>query len=156
MEEIKELPLLDITAESLMISSEKVAHVQMNNPLEHALLILIKSGYSAVPVLDTSYKFKGIIGKNSILNEILGIERIEIERLNQIRVDDVVNQSIPCLNKSDSFLTCLKSVIDYPFVCVVDKDDFFDGIVTRRAVLKQLTKYIHVNKSLFNEIIDDK
>lgn len=156
MEEIKELPLLDITAESLMISSEKVAHVQMNNPLEHALLILVKSGYSAVPVLDISYKFQGIIGKNLILDKILGLERFEMERLSEVRVNDVVNQEIPCLKKSDNFLSCLKSVIDYPFVCVVDQEGYFDGIVTRRAVLKQLNKYIHVKKSLFNEIIDDK
>lgn len=156
MEEIKELPLLDITAESLMISSEKVVHVQMNNPLEHALLILVKSGYSAVPVLDISYKFQGIIGKNLILDKILGLERFEMERLSEVRVNDVVNQEIPCLKKSDNFLSCLKSVIDYPFVCVVDQEGYFDGIVTRRAVLKQLNKYIHVKKSLFNEIIDDK
>ncbi|MCZ0703954.1 putative transcriptional regulator [Natronobacillus azotifigens] len=156
MEEIKELPLLEITAESLMISSEKVAHVQMNNPLEHALLILVKSGYSAVPVLDISYKFQGVIGKNLILDKILGLERFEMERLSEVRVNDVVNQEIPCLKKSDNFLSCLKSVIDYPFVCVVDQEGYFDGIVTRRAVLKQLNKYIHVKKSLFNEIIDDK
>src|SRR5690625_5523389 len=51
----------------LMIPSEKVAHVQLNNPLEHALLVLIKSGYSAVPVLDTSFKLVGTIGKTAIL-----------------------------------------------------------------------------------------
>lgn len=156
MEKIKQLPLLEITAESLMISSEKVAHVQMNNPLEHALLILIKSGYSAVPVLDTSYKFKGVIGKNLILNELLGVEKFEFERLSEVTVEDVLNENLPCLNKSDLFLVCLKTVIDYPFVCVVDQEGYFDGIVTRRAVLKQLNKYIHVNKDLFNEIIDDK
>ncbi len=151
MEHIKELPLLQLTAETLMVSSEKVAHVQLNNPLEHALLILVKSGYSAVPVLDTSYKFKGVIGKNIILNEILGLERFEMERLSDITVEHVMEASTPCLNRSDHFLTCLKKVIDHPFVCVVDQDGYFDGIVTRRAVLKQLNKYIHVNKALFNE-----
>lgn len=156
MNTVKELPLLEITAESLMISSEKVAHVQLNNPLEHALLILVKSGYSAVPVLDTSYKFKGTIGKNLILNHILGLERFEMERLSEVEVQEVMNQEIPCVKKQDAFLTCLKSVIDHPFVCVVDEEGFFDGILTRRAILKQLNKYIHVNKDLFKKIIDDK
>ncbi len=44
--------LKDLTVQDLMIPSEKVAHVQLNNPLEHALLVLVKSGYYAVPVLD--------------------------------------------------------------------------------------------------------
>ena len=149
MKDVKLLPLLAIPAESLMIPSEKVAHVQMNNPLEHALLILVKSGYSAVPVLDTSYKFKGTIGKNIILNRILGLERFEMEKLSEVTVNEVVNQTIPCVQKQDDFLTCLKTVIDYPFVCVVDQEGYFDGILTRRAILKQLNKYIHVNKDLF-------
>ncbi len=40
-----------ILVKDLMISSEKVAHVQIGNSLEHALLVLVKSGYSAIPVL---------------------------------------------------------------------------------------------------------
>jgi len=58
--------LTDIFVSDLMISSEKVAHVQINNPLEHALLVLVKSGYSAVPVLDASSKLVGTIGKTII------------------------------------------------------------------------------------------
>ncbi len=46
--------LTDVLVSDLIISSEKVAHVQLNNPLEHALLVLVKSGYSAVPVFPAS------------------------------------------------------------------------------------------------------
>ncbi|PXW92649.1 CBS domain protein [Streptohalobacillus salinus] len=148
---IKPLPLLNLTAGSMMISSEKVAHVQLNNPLEHALLILVKSGYSAVPVLDMHYKFKGIIGKTVILNNVLGIERFEMERLSDITVSEVMNVEVPSVKQSDHFLTCLKSVIDHPFVCVVDQDGYFDGILTRRAILKEMNKYIHINKALFKD-----
>lgn len=148
---VKAMPILKITAESLMISSEKVAHVQFNNPLEHALLILVKSGYSAVPVLDYDYKFRGIIGKNDILNEVLGMERFEMERLSEIKVEEVVKEDIPCIKKQDPFLVCLKHVIDHPFICVVDENGYFDGILTRRAILKELNKYVHVNKALFTE-----
>ncbi|WP_407926428.1 cyclic-di-AMP-binding protein CbpB [Aquibacillus kalidii] len=138
--------MTDILAEELMISSEKVAHVQIGNPLEHALLVLVQSGYSAVPVLDSSYKFKGTIGKTKILQSVLGLERFEMEKLSTKKVEEVMNQDIPCLNKKDDFLTCLKAVINYPFVCVVDNEGFFDGILTRRAILKQLNKNLHINK----------
>ncbi|WP_440895163.1 cyclic-di-AMP-binding protein CbpB [Amphibacillus sp. Q70] len=151
MEFIKEeRTLLDLTAEDLMISSEKVAHVQLNNPLEHALLILVKSGYSAVPVLDSKYRFKGIIGKNTILNEILGIERFEIENLSTTTVEHAMLTDIPCLEKSADFSACLKALINHAFVCIVDQGHFFDGIVTRRSVLKQLNQYFHVNKDALN------
>lgn len=147
MELIKEgHQLFDMTAEDLMISSEKVAHVQLNNPLEHALLILIKSGYSAVPVLDSKYRFKGIIGKSTILNEIMGLERFEIENLTTTTVENAMQTDIPCLTKSADLLTCLKVLIDHSFICLVDDKQYFDGIVTRRAVLEQLNRFFHVNK----------
>lgn len=147
MELIKEgHQLFNMTAENLMISSEKVAHVQLNNPLEHALLILIKSGYSAVPVLDSKYRFKGIIGKSTILNEIMGLERFEIENLTTTTVESAMQIDIPCLPKSADLLSCIKALIDHSFICLVDDKQYFDGIVTRRAVLEQLNRFFHVNK----------
>ncbi|MDC3416544.1 cyclic-di-AMP-binding protein CbpB [Aquibacillus salsiterrae] len=146
MKSVEPIELFDLDAENLMIPSDKVAHVQVGNPLEHALLVLVKSGYSAVPVLDNSFKFKGIIGKTLILNRILGLERFEMEKLSEVKVSEVMNAEIPCLNKRDNFLTCLKTVINYPFVCVIDEEGFFEGILTRRPILKQLNKYLHVNK----------
>ncbi|RKQ37337.1 cyclic-di-AMP-binding protein CbpB [Oceanobacillus halophilus] len=142
--------LTDISVAKLMIPSEKVAHVQMNNPLEHALLVLVKSGYAAVPVLDSTYKLAGVIGKTVILNQILGMERFETEKLSEIRVKDVMNQDIPTLSKDDNLLDGLNSMIDHAFVCVVDKHNYFDGILTRRAILKELKKEIYTSK-LFNK-----
>lgn len=143
MSTLKDKQLTDIIVDELLISSDKVAHVQLNNPLEHALLVLVKSGYSAVPVLDSSYKFVGTIGKTVILNQILGLERFEFEKLSTMRVEEVMNKEIPCLGKNDTFLDALKAVIDYPFVCVKDKEGYFDGILTRRAILKQVSRDIY-------------
>lgn len=143
MSTIQDRQLTDISVGDLMISSEKVAHVQVNNPLEHALLVLVKSGYSAVPVLDSTYKLAGTVGKTVILNKILGLERIEIEKLSDIQVQEVINNDIPRLSREDNMMDGLNAVINHPFVCVTDEDGYFDGILTRRAVLKQFKKDIY-------------
>ena len=132
--------LKDLTVEDLMIPSEKVAHVQLNNPLEHALLVLVRSGYYAVPVLDSSYKLAGSISKTEILDQILGIDRFEVEKLSELKVHEVMKDDLPSIKKSASFIDGLKSVIDAPFVCVVDEEGYFDGILTRRAILKALKR----------------
>lgn len=147
MSTIQDKQLTDIVVEDIMISSEKVAHVQLNNPLEHALLVLVKSGYSAVPVLDASYKLVGTIGKTIILNEILGLERFEIEKLSDMRVHEVMNTDIPSLSRDDSFMNGLKAVINNTFVCVSDEEGYFDGIVTRRAILKQTKRDFYTNRN---------
>ncbi|RDW18413.1 CBS domain-containing protein [Oceanobacillus arenosus] len=138
--------LVDIAVAELMISSEKVAHVQLNNPLEHALLVLVKSGYSAVPVLDASYKLAGVIGKTVILNQILGLERFEIEKLSEMRVEEIMDHDVTTLSKENNLLDGLNAIIDNNFICVVDDEGYFDGILTRRAILKQLKKEIYSSK----------
>lgn len=131
--------LEEIIVADLMIPSEKVAHVQLNNPLEHALLVLVGSGYFAVPVLDESNKLAGSISKTVILDQILGIDRFEVERLSQLKVHEVMDQLVS-VHQEARFIDGLKAVIDEPFVCVVDDAGYFVGILTRRAILKTLKR----------------
>lgn len=142
----EEKQLTDILVDDLMIPAEKVAHVQLNNPLEHALLVLVKSGYSAVPVLDQDYKLVGMIGKTIILDQILGLERFETEILSNKQVKEVMRDDIHILTRKDNFLSGLKAVINSPFICVADEEGVFDGILTRRAILKELQKDLYRSK----------
>ena len=132
--------LTDVRISDLMIDSELVAHVQVNNPLEHALL-----GYSAVPVLDEKFKLVGTISKTAILNEMLGLERFEVEKLANFIVRDVMKTDIPKLKKEDRLIDGLKAVINAPFVCIVDDEGYLDGILTRRNILKQLKRDYYTN-----------
>ncbi|GLO65843.1 MULTISPECIES: cyclic-di-AMP-binding protein CbpB [Oceanobacillus] len=145
MSTIQETQLSDLLISDYFVPSEKVAHVQINNPLEHALLVLVKSGYAAVPVLDSSYKFVGIIGKTVILNETLGLEKFEMERLAEIKVEEVMNTDVPTLTRDHTILDGLNAVINHAFICIVDNEGYFDGILTRRAILKQVKKNIYIN-----------
>ena len=126
----------------LIIPADMVANVQTTNPLEHALLVLVKTGYSAVPVLDTAYRLQGVISKTMILNDILGIERIEFEKLSERKVEEVMNRDIPVLKVDDDFLTAIKLSIDQTFLCVEDHEGNFKGILPRSAILKFLNHYL--------------
>lgn len=137
----------EIMVHEMMISSEKVAHVQSNNPLEHALLVLVKSGYSAVPVLDTEYKLVGLISKTVILNEILGLERFETERLSEMQVSNVMNKEEISIKETATFVDGLNALINRPFICVTDDKGHFEGILTRRAILKELKKDYYMSKN---------
>lgn len=128
--------------EEVIISSEKVAHVQIGNSLEHALLVLTKSGYSSIPVLNPKFQLQGLVSTAMILDGILGLERIEFERLSEMKVEEVMGKEIPLLYTTDTLARGLELVIDHPFVCVVDEENTFEGILTRRVILKQLSKNI--------------
>ncbi|KRG10902.1 cyclic-di-AMP-binding protein CbpB [Lederbergia galactosidilytica] len=125
-----------------IIPSEKVAHVQIGNNLEHALLVLTKSGYSAIPVLDARFKLHGLISSPLITESILGLERIEFEKLSDKKVEDVMQIQIPKIRVDEEFEKALDLLIDYPFLCVEDREGFFEGIFTRRILLKELKNYL--------------
>ena len=126
-----------------LISSEKVAHVQIGNNAEHALLVLTKTGYSAIPVLDATYKLKGLLGIGMITDAILGLERIEYERLSDLKVDDIMETDLPFIRTTDRFQKGLDLLIDHTFLCVTDEEGTFAGILTRRVMLKQFKKYVY-------------
>ncbi len=133
---------VETTVRELIISSDKVAHVQIGNSLEHALLVLVKSGYSSIPVLDPTYRLHGLISTAMILDTTLGLKRIEFDRLETMKVEEVMSSKMPRLNIYDSFLKGLQHVIDHPFVCVQNEEGVFEGILTRRVILKQLNQHI--------------
>ncbi|RHW39814.1 CBS domain-containing protein [Lysinibacillus yapensis] len=135
--------LLDTPISDFIISSEKVAHVQIGNSAEHALLVLTKTGYSSVPVLDIKYRLHGLLSTKMITESILGLERIEYEKLPDIKVDDCMDCDVTYLKITDSFQKALDLVINHAFLCVVDDEGTFVGILTRRVILKQLKKYIY-------------
>lgn len=135
--------LLDTPISDFIISSEKVAHVQIGNSAEHALLVLTKTGYSSVPVLDVKYRLQGLLSSKMITESILGLERIEYEKLINIKVDDCMDREVTYLKITDTFQKALDLVINHAFLCVVDEEGTFVGILTRRVILKQLKKYIY-------------
>ena len=121
-----------------IISVEKVAHVQVGNNLEHALLVLTKSGYSAIPVLDAKFRLHGLISSAMITESVLGLERIEFEKISEKNVENVMATEFPKVYINDNFEKALSLLIDHPFLCVVDEEGYFEGIFTRRALLKEL------------------
>ncbi len=133
---------LQLTIKDLMIPSERVAHVQIGNSMEHALLVLTKSGYTAIPVLDPHYRLLGLISTPIIMESILGLERIEFEQLEKKRVEEAMNKKIPRISIHSTLQSSLDLLVDYPFLCIEDDSGIFEGILTRRTVLQQLTKQV--------------
>ena len=131
----QDIPLLHTPVKDLIITSTKVAHVQLGNSLEHALLVLIKSGYSAIPVLDHQYRLHGTISTNQIVNKTLGLERFEFERMSEHTVEEVMETNIPRLKDTDEFLKALELSINHPFLCMEDDQQVFQGILTRKSIL---------------------
>jgi predicted transcriptional regulator len=143
-------PIQNEVFAKLIMPAQNVACVEDKNSAEHALLVLIKTRYSAIPVLSGRNRVVGTISKTIILDAILGLERIEVERLADLQVGNLMNTHVPAIQPTDTVRKAVQLSINQPFLCLVENDNFA-GLVTRRALLAHIFEQTKVHSSKFSE-----
>lgn len=133
--------LLETNVEDIMVPANKVAFVNEENALEHALLILTQSGYSAIPVLDHASHVKGIINTTLIVKAIIGINGYDTQKLGETRIREVMMTDIPRVNAAQTLRRAFELSINWPFLCVEDVNGKFVGILTRKNILAALYQF---------------
>ncbi len=141
--------LIEEKAGSFIIPASRIAFVEDENPLYHAFLILTKMKYSKIPVLDKNQKVVGLISLAMITDKMLTPDNIVIEPLSDLKVKDVMQTDFETINFAHTNLeTQLHLLVDNPFVPVVNDNNIFQGLLTRR---EWITAFNYVTHS-----IDDK
>ncbi|WP_314064118.1 cyclic-di-AMP-binding protein CbpB [uncultured Vagococcus sp.] len=129
--------------DSFLIPDEKVAHVMDTNPLNHALLVLTKVKYTRIPVLNREGEFVGLIGLSDIVNAMFDLTEIDPDNLTDLCVRDVMDTEIDTITQPYDIEYILHLSVDSPFIPVVDSNNHFAGIVTRKEILKSVNHLVH-------------
>ena len=135
--------LLSRNADHYLIPADVVANVQTDNNLYPAFLVLTKVKYSTIPVLDHGGHFEGLVSLPLITEQMLGFDQLNTEILLQKRVCDVMETQVKTVHDVDDVEETLHLMIDNPFVPVVDEQQIFQGIVTRREFMKSFNFLTH-------------
>lgn len=135
--------LLSRNADHYLIPADVVANVQTDNNLYHAFLVLTKVKYSKIPVLDHGGHFEGLVSLPLITEQMLGFDQLNTEILLQKRVCDVMETQVKTVHDVDDVEETLHLMIDNAFVPVVDEQQIFQGIVTRREFMKSFNFLTH-------------
>ncbi|KRM07018.1 MAG: cyclic-di-AMP-binding protein CbpB [Liquorilactobacillus ghanensis] len=135
--------LLNQRQDHFLIPAELVANVQDTNHLDHAFLVLTKIKYSKIPVLDNQQHFKGLLSLAMLTETMLGLNGIDPSTLGRHRVADVMQTDIPTIQLPYDVEEILHLLVDQPFLVVVNQDNIFTGIVTRREIMKGINYLAH-------------
>ena len=138
---IQELLLED--RDKLFIDAEKVAILQEDHTLEHAMLVLTNVRYSLIPVLNKENKIVGLISLAMILHKITGVEQIHMIQLGKYKVRDVMRTEFPIIHQDTQVEDVLNELVDESFICIGNDEDEFVGIVTRKEFLKRINFMVH-------------
>ena len=102
-----------------MIPADNVANVIDQHTLSTGLLILTQSNYTMIPVLSAESKLMGVISMSMIIKAVMTVDAIEMERLDELKVRDVMlSQPVACvfswsgLSAMKGFLQCSIMVLD--------------------------------------------
>lgn len=131
---------------SILIKSEDVATVRTENTLLHAMMILTNVGYSSIPVLDNDHKLQGLITLPCIIDGIKNQISYDFDQLSEKKVEDVIkhqSDDYSLIEDKADLENILRYLVNHNYVCLVDKDNVFLGIITRKTILKRFNYMLH-------------
>lgn len=138
---IEDLLLFDDS--EIMIKSEEVATVRTENTLLHAMMILSTVGYSSIPVIDNKHRLQGVISLPLIIEGVKNHISYDWDMLSEKKVEDIICHDYSVVNETADLEDVLHQMVDHNFVCVVDDNNIFVGIITRKNILKRVNFMVH-------------
>ncbi|KKF43500.1 cyclic-di-AMP-binding protein CbpB [Streptococcus uberis] len=128
--------------DSYLIPADDLAIFIDTHNSDHVMLILVSNGFSRVPVISKDKIFKGTISISDILNYQAKHQLTDWE-LNQTDIGEMVNTKIESISFKSSLTLIMHKLVEYPFLPVVDEENHFIGIITRKSILKAVNSLLH-------------
>lgn len=129
--------------DKLFVAAEKVAILEEEHTLDHALLVLTHVRYSLIPVVNRQNKITGLISLAMILNQIAGLDEIDLNQLHRLKVKEVMETDFPLITMQTDIEDVMNELVDHSFLCITNDDRDFLGIVTRKEILKRVNYMVH-------------
>ena len=107
--------------EKFMIPASLVATVNEDNSLYHAFLVLTKDHYAKIVVVDNESHYRGLLSLSMITDELLETDRINLDKLQTMKVRDVMQTDAPVITDPYDVEENLHLLIDQSFLTVVSE-----------------------------------
>lgn len=121
--------------DSYLIPAEELAIFINTHNADHVMLLLVSNGFSRVPVITKEKQYVGTISISDIMTYQAKRQLTDWE-MTQTNIGDMVNTKIETINITSSLTEIMHKLVDFPFLPVVNDDNRFIGIITRKSILK--------------------
>lgn len=128
---------------NIIVPVKNISMVFAENSLLHAMLILKESNYTQIPVLDYDNRFIGLISLHQIYQSLDEDLFKDFDNLSNYKVRDHVDTHFAKIYDDFDLEDVLKLLIDYNFITIVDKNEKYQGMITRSSILKKTNSLLH-------------
>lgn len=127
--------------ETFLTPAKNLAVLIDTHNVDHAVLLLSQISYSRIPVVTDERKFVGTISLTDILSYQLKHE-IPEETFASMDIVDVAKKEVGVIGLDFNLTEVLHKLVD-DFLSVVDEEGYFQGIITRKSILKAINSLMH-------------
>ena len=119
---------------------ENVAHIDDDDTLRQALEKMEHRGYAAIPILTQDGKYIGTVTEGDLLWYLKNQKFPNLREMEELSIMDVDRRrDNEAVNISISMEGLVDKIANQNFVPVVDDNNVFIGIITRKDVILYLT-----------------
>lgn len=110
--------------------------------VDHAILVLSQISYTRVPVVTDQMKYVGTISLTDILSYQMKLDYSD-EVFSSMDIVHMTKTDGERLGKDYTVTEVLHKLVEESFLPVVSKDGVFEGIITRKSILKAINSLMH-------------
>ena len=128
--------------ETFLTPAENLAVLIDSHNADHAILLLSQMTYTRVPVVTDEKVFVGTIGLRDILAYQME-QGLSQETMADTDIVHMTKKDVAVVEPDYRLTDVLHKLVDESFLPVVDKDGIFQGIITRKSILKAVNALLH-------------
>ena len=128
--------------ETFLTPAENLAVLIDSHNADHAILLLSQMTYTRVPVVTDEKEFVGTIGLRDILAYQME-QGLSQEAMADTDIVHMTKKDVAVVSPDYRLTDVLHKLVDESFLPVVDKDGIFQGIITRKSILKAVNALLH-------------
>jgi len=128
--------------ETFLTPAENLAVLIDSHNADHAILLLSQMTYTRVPVVTDEKEFVGTIGLRDILAYQME-QGLSQEAMADTDIVHMTKKDVAVVSPDYTLTDVLHKLVDESFLPVVDKDGIFQGIITRKSILKAVNALLH-------------
>lgn len=128
--------------ETFLTPAENLAVLIDSHNADHAILLLSQMTYTRVPVVTDKKEFVGTIGLRDILAYQMEQE-LSQEVMANTDIVHMTKKDVAVVAPDYTLTDVLHKLVDESFLPVVDEEGIFQGIITRKSILKAVNALLH-------------
>ena len=128
--------------ETFLTPGENLAVMIDTHNVDHAILVLSQISYTRVPVVTDQMKYVGTISLTDILSYQMKHDYSD-EVFLSMDIVHMTKTDGERLGKDYTVTEVLHKLVEESFLPVVSEDGVFEGIITRKSILKAINSLMH-------------